>query len=442
MTSTEQTIAQASTSMATATAHKTSPPGTTPSSPHPPHSSVPSPHHDLRHVTSIPSMPTGAGSRRTSRLVSSGSIPSSPTSIHSAESNIFERDIEAPVTLHPPAHHHQSSHSSPASSPPGVASPSCPQHNPHLIPRAHNTLEHSVPSVLDSAATVLTELSPREVEEISVVTPSVHAPSPQSRGASPRMSMLGIGSPPGTVRSGYTSPAAATSRSPSPALGREGLMLNIPQQPPLIREDSGITRSSPTTSAYLSTASSPSVSPRSTHADLEGDAAHQGHIREETVTTRDRGATIRGGEKPRQASTSTTASAASAASHTINKRLSFISYSDLLASTPASTLPLSALTSNLTSADVEGLEAQGASPGGSPLLGGSASWGAGSTSGSLGAGSAAGSRAASLRGNRDSTYLPSLELSLNGIAAAAAASPSPEWEREGLGRGLEERLLA
>ncbi|KAL1737866.1 hypothetical protein HDZ31DRAFT_51747, partial [Schizophyllum fasciatum] len=290
-------------------------------------------------------------------------------------------------------------------------------------------------------AAVLTELSPREVEEISVVTPSVHAPSPQSRGASPRISMLGIGSPPGTVRSGYTSPAAATSRSSSPALGREGLMLNIPQPPTLIREDSH-TRSSPTNSAYFSTASSPSISPRSVHAELEGDAAHgSGHVRDETVMTRDRGATIRGGEKPRQASTSTTASATSTASQTINKRLSFISYSDLLASTPASTLPLSALTSNLTSADVEGLEVQGASPGGSPLLGGSASWGAGSTSGSLGAGSAAGSRAASLRGNRDSTYLPSLELSLNGIAAAAAA-PSPEWEREGLGRGLEERLLA
>ncbi|TRM62420.1 hypothetical protein BD626DRAFT_499175 [Schizophyllum amplum] len=438
MASIEQTAhAQASTSMATA---KTSPPGTTPSSPHAAAGSPP--HHDLRHVTSLTSMPTGTSSRRASRLVSSGSIPSSPTSVHSSESAIFERDIEAPVSLHPPPHHHhqQQPSASPISSP-GAHSPNCSQHNPHLIPRAHNTLEHSVPSVLDSAAAVLTELSPQEVEEISVVTPAMHAPSPQSRGQSPRMSMLGIGSPSGTVRSGYT-------RSPSPALGREGLMLNIPHPPPLIREDSN-TRSSPTTSAYFSTASSPSVSPRSTQIDLDdGDTTMHGHARDDTVTTRDRGATIRGGEKPRQSSTSTMASVASAASHTINKRLSFISYSDLLASTPASTVPLAALTSNLTSADVEGIDAHGPSPGGSPLLGGPATFGGGSgsfggsvTSGSVGAGSAAGSRAASLRGNRDSTYLPSLELSLNGIAVAGT-SASAEWEREGMGRGLEERLLA
>jgi len=88
-------------------------------------------------------------------------------------------------------------------------------------------------------------------------------------------------------------------------------------------------------------------------------------------------------------------------------RLSFISYSDLLSSTPASTLPLASLTTSASSADppphIPALTTTPASPARSP--------------------------ATSLRGltvHRDSV--------LDDLGG--------EWEREGLGTGLEERLEA
>ncbi|PPQ75367.1 hypothetical protein CVT26_015504 [Gymnopilus dilepis] len=150
---------------------------------------------------------------------SPNSIPSSPTSIHSSSSAIFERDIEPLIPPSPPAllsqhtHHHH---------PP----------NPHRIPRAKGTeaLEHSVPSVLDSAAAILSTLeSDADVaEQVAVVAPV----------ASPLESVrLGGRS------SGFASPIGSfRSRSPSPVGSRTGggrgpeqLLLNIPasgsQQP-------------------------------------------------------------------------------------------------------------------------------------------------------------------------------------------------------------------
>ncbi|PBK67106.1 hypothetical protein ARMSODRAFT_959778 [Armillaria solidipes] len=95
--------------------------------------------------------------------LSPSSIPSSPTSVHSSSSAIFERDIE------------------PTSPPPQPAHP-----NPHRIPRAKNT-ELSVPSVLDSAAAILTDSHPGETD-VEVLSP---AASPlASRNPSPRASML------------------------------------------------------------------------------------------------------------------------------------------------------------------------------------------------------------------------------------------------------------
>lgn len=88
-------------------------------------------------------------------------------------------------------------------------------------------------------------------------------------------------------------------------------------------------------------------------------------------------------------------------------RLSFISYSDLLSSTPASTLPLASLTTSASSADppphIPALIATPASPARSP--------------------------ATSLRGL--AVHRDSILDDLGG-----------EWEREGLGTGLEERLEA
>ncbi|KAI9512642.1 hypothetical protein F5148DRAFT_792808 [Russula earlei] len=82
------------------------------------------------------------------------SIPSSPTSVHSSSSAIFERDIE-PITPSPPHPSH-----------------------PHRTPRGKATeqLDHAVPTVLDSAATVLS--SPTDDQLIAVVAPATSDPSP------------------------------------------------------------------------------------------------------------------------------------------------------------------------------------------------------------------------------------------------------------------------
>lgn len=132
-------------------------------------------------------------------------------------------------------------------------------------------------------------------------------------------------------------------------------------------------------------------------------------------------------------------------SHTAQKRLSFISYSDILASTPISTLPLSSLTSpgnmepppHLPSVSLS-VSSVGITPG--PV----SAVGMGSRSVSLSA-SAAGSA-------RNSMFIDGM-WGPGGLGPADVKEPDStdglasddaggEWEREGLGRGLEERLEA
>jgi hypothetical protein len=100
--------------------------------------------------------------------------------------------------------------------------------------------------------------------------------------------------------------------------------------------------------------------------------------------------------------------------HTATKRLSFISYTDLLTSTPSSTLPLSTLTTSATVADppphllsVLGIPQHG------------------------GGGSASASPRTSFYGDRD------VREGRDGLFIDDGGG---EWEREGLGQGLEERL--
>jgi hypothetical protein len=99
--------------------------------------------------------------------------------------------------------------------------------------------------------------------------------------------------------------------------------------------------------------------------------------------------------------------------HTATKRLSFISYTDLLTSTPSSTLPLSTLTTSATIADppphlltVLGIPQHGV-------------------------GSASASPRTSFYGDRD------VREGRDGLFIDDGGG---EWEREGLGQGLEERL--
>ncbi|KAF6746091.1 hypothetical protein DFP72DRAFT_1175744 [Ephemerocybe angulata] len=262
----------------------------------------------LRHMSSSLASPTQRPHRRTSdaRLGSPSSIPSSPTSIHSSSSAIFERDIE-PLLLPP--------------SPPHANRPL----DPHRIPRARATeqLESSVPSVLDSAAAALTLTD----TDVAVLAPLSPASLFDGRA------------------SGFASPLSLRSRSPSPSPRRPDSMLLSSVQP--------IARS---VSAGSSSPPSPS-----------------------------------------------------------QKRLSFMSYSDLLTSTPASTHTLSSLTTSASTVEppphipsVSGLNLASSIASASP------------------------SATASLRGfsmspgKRDSVAL------LDNVGG--------EWEREGLGKSLEERL--
>ncbi|KAG8964932.1 hypothetical protein FRC05_003538, partial [Tulasnella sp. 425] len=79
-----------------------------------------------------------AGARSPS---ASGTMPSSPTSIHSSSSAIFERDIEQPLTA-------------------TANSPHVLYKEPHHTARAvsHKPLENPVPSVLSAAVTALGEV--------------------------------------------------------------------------------------------------------------------------------------------------------------------------------------------------------------------------------------------------------------------------------------------
>ncbi|KIJ60821.1 hypothetical protein HYDPIDRAFT_116679 [Hydnomerulius pinastri MD-312] len=388
----------------------------------PPHNSPPA---DLRRMTSNSTLLTPSHrehrlSSHTSQHLQTGSarmgsrspssIPSSPTSAHSSSSAIFERDIEP---IGPPSPPNHSSH------PP----------NPHRIPRSKGTeqLEQSVPSVLDSAASILAASSPMEEDHIAVVTPARERDrgfrsgfaspigSLRSRSPSPTRSPLGhrtslLLSVPGSPSA--QPPATLLSSSPKEPQAR----LTIQTSPAVVSPSATATtakkagRSSPSintpTSAYYSTLSSVESSPTTTTVE------HPPQMLSPPVP-------VPQTQPPLAISPSSTYTGSPYAhplnlshppspTHGASKRLSFMSYTDLLASTPVSMVPLSSFTTCVSSdppphiAGVTGF--------------GNTQSSGGSIHGGIG------------RGDRDSIAL------LDDVGG--------EWEREGLGRGLEERLEA
>ncbi|KAJ3805742.1 hypothetical protein F5876DRAFT_81445 [Lentinula aff. lateritia] len=296
----------------------------------------------------------------------SSSIPSSPTSVHSSSSAIFERDIEAPPTT--------------------TTTTSGTRPNPHHIARGHTTesLEQNVPSVLDSAAEILAAGKGDNVLIIESVTGS-----------------------------GWTSPRSMSSRSPSPL----GLLLSIPTS-------SSSSSSSPPRPTI---ATSPKINATAASSAAAVDTS------EPLTTKRDTAP-----DYPWSSPTSP-----HSPPHIPTKRLSFLSYTDLLTSTPTATLPLSTLTTNTNEPPhittvgnaLEGLShstthhlhhpSTSTSPPSSPLatptpLGFGYDHASSSRSPTPGSGSRN-------RSNRASAVF--LDDLLGG-----------EWQREGLGRGLEERL--
>jgi hypothetical protein len=107
------------------------------------------------------------------------------------------------------------------------------------------------------------------------------------------------------------------------------------------------------------------------------------------------------------------------------KRLSFMSYSDLLSSTPASTQPLSSLTTSASSTEppphIPGVSGLNITTG---------------LSHHLGSGSIHGSPSIAMLGHGGLSHVGKRD------SIAMLDNVGGEWEREGLGRGLEERLEA
>ncbi|KAF5310170.1 hypothetical protein D9619_010210 [Psilocybe cf. subviscida] len=394
---------------------------------------------DLRHMTSASALvsPTrSAGQRASQHLLGSrspNSIPSSPTSIRSSSSAIFERDIEP---IMPP-------------SPPHTT-------NPHRIARSNRTeaLEHAVPSVLDSAAAVLATLDDTTdlVEQVSVVAPVAQSPGLDYMGRS---------------NSGFASPIGSfRSRSPSPVGSRNaGLLLNIPHPPSSVitspQSVLGLTTSPSGSSSYSpprpqikqsDTITQISALAPSIGAPVDYSSPIDPYSSDPTAITSQehhRPGSTHGSPRlyqpqsqqslhpsPSPLTSPLLSSSPPSPVHVAKKRLSFMSYSDLISSTPASTQPLSSLTTSASTAEppphipsVSGLNiasaiqahAQGQTKSATP----------------------------SLRNVSISMMSAGVGAPMGGIThpgmrenIALLDNVGGEWERQGLGRGLEERLEA
>lgn len=334
--------------------------------------------------------------------------------------------------------------------------PPSPPHslNPHRIPRSNRTeaLEHAVPSVLDSAAAVLATLDDTTelVEQVAVVAPAAQSPGLDYAGRS---------------NSGFTSPIGSfRSRSPSPVGARNaGLLLSIPHPP-----SSVIT--SPQSVLGLTTSPSASYSPprpqfrqSETVTQVSALAPSIGvavdysspidpYSSDPTAITsleHHKPGSTHGSPRlyqpqlqqslhpsPSPLTSPLLSSSPPSPVHVAKKRLSFMSYSDLISSTPASTQPLSSLTTSASTMEppphipsVSGLniasaiqaQAQGQTKSATPSL-------RNVSMSMMTAGVGAPISGASHSAVRDNIAL------LDNMGG--------EWERQGLGRGLEERLEA
>ncbi|KAJ8463543.1 hypothetical protein ONZ45_g17540 [Pleurotus djamor] len=403
---------------------------------------------ELRHMTSNPNVHGRSTSNRHSQLLqassarpgskSPASIPSSPTSVHSSSSAIFERDIEPIPCPSPPHAHH----------PP----------NPHRIPRSKTTetIEQSVPSVLDAAASILASTSPEDEDQISIVAPATNMENIRSRSS-------GFASPIGSFRSRSPSPmgspgnrtslllslpqvnphspsvvplsAAALSSTTSPVSpipltpSQQSAAPSAPR--PIVQTQFPVSQDSTPaiitpTSAYFSTSSSVGTTESSPTTTTREHPPHalptqlpSGSPLTHPITQspQRRSPSTSSTLPPQHAGSPTTSFTSShppSPTHKANKRLSFMSYSDLLSSTPALALPLSALTSSVSNMDPPHI----------PTVSGYTQ---------------SQSAAASLR---DFMLGPGSGNVRDRDSIALIDDVGGEWEREGMGQGLEERLEA
>lgn len=315
---------------------------------------------------------------------------------HSSSSAIFERDIE-PITPSPSHLAHT---------------------DPHRIPRGKLTeqLDQSVPSVLDSAAEILTaDVDDREgMETIAIVAPIPFDSLPP----------LSLG-----PRSGFTSPISQmSSRSPSPngtSNRRSVALANLPSPSPSFTVALPVPPqfppggSSPPTRPIVQTSSPVQAPPTISTPTSAYFSVHSEDSSPTTATHHEHPLhTLSSPASPSSATLTTTSggigSHAPPSPKNPSKRLSFISYTDLLTSAPSSTLPLSSFTQSNEAPphlpSVMGIpqaQAQGIA-----------------------------SSAASIHGSLSA----SAWVTERDPATDLVNDVGGEWEREGLGRGLEERL--
>lgn len=341
---------------------------------------------------------------------------------HSSSSAIFERDIEPITSPSPPHPHHPS--------------------NPHRTPRSKATeqLEQSVPSVLDSAAAILaSSQGSLEDDRISVVAPAsgLFAGSTGSRS--------GVTSPIGSFRSRSPSPTAVNQRRtslllniPSPSLQTNVPLATSPPKGSLSVQTSpasGVAQhpnlSTPSivtpTSAYYSVISSSGSSPTTTTMEHPPSSFPTSMSPAQSQSpSSPAGIPLSLSHPPSPiASSSTLGMGASNA----DKRLSFMSYSDLLASTPASLQPLSSLTTSASPDPPPHIPSVSGITQSSPAA---QAHGSHSPSHSPGRGNSLFRAAGVIEGRAGDSLRDS----------GAFDDVGGEWEREGMGGGLEERLEA
>lgn len=334
--------------------------------------------------------------------------------------------------------------------------PPSPPHssNPHRIARSTRTdaLEHAVPSVLDSAAAVLASLDDtiEPVEQVAVVAPAAQSPGLDYMGRS----SSGFASPIGSFRS----------RSPSPVGSRSaGLLLSIPHPPSSViaspQSVLGLTTSPSGSSSYSPprpqirqsetvtqvSALAPSIgvpvdysSPIDPYSSDPTAITSQEHHRPGSTHGSPRLYQPQSQQSlhpsPSPLTSPLLSSSPPSPVHVAKKRLSFMSYSDLISSTPASTQPLSSLTTSASAAEppphipsVSGLNIASA-------IQAQAHGHASSATPSL--------RNVSMSMMTVGVGAPTGGTTHSGTRENAALfdNVGGEWERQGLGRGLEERL--
>ncbi|GJJ12764.1 hypothetical protein Clacol_007009 [Clathrus columnatus] len=406
-----------------------------------------SPSRPTHTLSPIPLHSNRAGSR------SPTSIPSSPTSIRSASSAIFERDIE-PLVL-PHAHHL----------------------NPHRTPRS-TQMEHSVPSVLTEAAAALASIETGQTiaEGISILTPQTQSPpygsalgmglpiSPNGQGGP----SFGFGGPGST---GFRTPAGVGSQSRSPSPSRA--TSTLPSPGPTSATSRRTPATSPLPSPLNAASPLPSVpimsygvpTPRQHQTSSTPPSSYSPPLAHTSPSLRTSHPPYNDGghaESPNLLPTSLlhidpsslppppTRQNLSTAASDPTKRLSFISYSDILYSTPITSLPLSSLTSSATNTPPPHLPAVTNNV---PIVLPSPTGGAPSRPLSMYSYTARTGKQShpSQVQTGEFTYL-SDDGSVAGTRRHSVLTQSEditqrliddiggEWEREGFGKGLEERL--